>query len=162
MKAHVNQDHDRQPNADPRPAGALEPPMASQPPPTTPAEAFQVARDSDAPINQRLAAYSAAMRATGSPVEVIVGRLVHRLRSVGAGLNAPRVGEPMPNFLLPDDAAHLVGLEELLANGLPLEKVVLMPSHDGKASFSGSGSLCSRAAGGPRSKSDDRSRRPGH
>jgi hypothetical protein len=117
MKANVNQDRDHQPDADPRPAGALEPPMAPQPPPATPAEAFKIARDSDAPINQRLAAYSAAMRAMGSPVEGIVGRLVDRLRNAGAGLNAPSVGEPMPDFLLPDDAAHLVGLQELLANG---------------------------------------------
>ena len=91
--------------------------MALQPPPATPAEAFQIARDSDAPINQRLASYSATMRAMGSPADGLIDRLVERLRNAGAGLNAPRVGDPMPDFLLPDEAAHLVGLEELLANG---------------------------------------------
>jgi peroxiredoxin len=91
--------------------------MPSKPPPATPAEAFQIARNSDAPINERLAAYSAMMRAMGSPAHAIVDRLVERLSNAGAGLNAPAVGELMPPFLLPDDTAHLVGLEELLAKG---------------------------------------------
>jgi peroxiredoxin len=68
-------------------------------------------------INQRLATYAATLRALGSSTEGLVERLVERLKNAGAGLNAPRVGEPMPTFLLPDDAAHLVSLEELLANG---------------------------------------------
>src|SRR5216683_3164287 len=117
MNTCVNQDPADQSDADLRPAGAQEPPMALQPPPATPAEAFQIARDSDAPINERLATYSATMRAMGSPADGLIDRLVERLRNAGAGLNAPRVGDPMPTFLLPDDAAHLVGLEELLANG---------------------------------------------
>ena len=91
--------------------------MPSQPPPATPAEAFQIARDSDAPINERLATYSATVRATGSPAHAIVDRLVERLKNAGAGLNVPAVGEPMPTFLLPDDTARLVGLEELIAGG---------------------------------------------
>src|SRR5262249_41879609 len=38
-------------------------------------------------------------------------------KGAGAGLNAPRVGEPMPPFLLPDDLARLVSLEGLLEKG---------------------------------------------
>src|SRR5271166_1005622 len=106
-----------QPDPKLRPTGASEPPMPSKPPPATPAEAFQIARDSDAPINERLATYSAMVRAMGSPAYAIVDRLVERLKNAGAGLNAPAVGEPMPSFLLPDDAAHLVALEDLLAGG---------------------------------------------
>src|SRR5215471_13941832 len=117
MKTHVNQAPLDRPDADPRPADALEPPMGSRPPPATLAEAFQIARDSDAPINERLATYSAMVRAMGSPTYAIVDRLVERLKNAGAGLNAPTVGEPMPTFLLPDDTARLVGLEELLARG---------------------------------------------
>src|SRR5215831_1847181 len=117
MKTHVNQAPLDRPDADPRPADAPEPPMASRPPPATLAEAFQIARDSDAPINERLATYSAMAQALGSPADGLIERLVTRLRNAGAGLNAPPVGDPMPSFLLPDDAAHLVGLEELLANG---------------------------------------------
>ena len=117
MKTHVDQAPLDRPDTNPRPTDALEPPIGSRPPPATLADAFQIARDSDAPINERLASYSAMMRALGSPFEGLVERLVERLRNAGAGLNAPRVGDPMPSFLLPDDAAHLVSLEELLANG---------------------------------------------
>src|SRR5216683_2419414 len=117
MNTCANQDPADQSDADLRPAGALEPPMASQPTPATPAEAFQIARDSDAPINERLATYSAMVRAMGSPTYAITDRLVERLKNAGAGLYAPSIGEPMPPFLLPDDTAHLVGLEELLADG---------------------------------------------
>jgi peroxiredoxin len=91
--------------------------MSSDPPPPTPTEAFRIARDSDAPINERLAAYCATMRALASPGYAIVDRLLERLKNAGAGLKAPAIGEPMPPFLLPDDTAHLVALEDLLANG---------------------------------------------
>ena len=85
--------------------------------PTTPAEAFQIALDSDAPINERLAAFTATVRATGSPTSGIIDRLIERLKNAGVGLNAPKVGESMPTFLLPDDSARLVSLEELLQHG---------------------------------------------
>jgi peroxiredoxin len=107
----------RPPDTESRPTGASEPPMPSKPPPVTPAEAFQIARDSDAPINERLATYATTVRAMGSPAYAIVDRLVERLKNAGAGLNAPVVGDAMPPFLLPDDAAHLVALEDLLASG---------------------------------------------
>ena len=106
-----------QPDTKSPPTGASEPLMPSKPPPATPAEAFQIARDSDAPINERLATYAATVRAMGSPAYAIVDRLVERLKNAGAGLNAPAVGEPMPPFLLPDDTAHLVALEDLLTSG---------------------------------------------
>src|SRR5215470_3217488 len=116
MKVSNNHHSMGKQDTNPRSVEAVESP-ASRLPPASPTEAFQIARDSDAPINNRLAIYSAMMRAVGSPFEGPVERLVERLRNAGAGLNAPRVGDPMPGFLLPDDAAHLVSLEELLANG---------------------------------------------
>src|SRR6516162_2840819 len=67
------------PDTEPRPAWASDPPMPSQPLPATPAEAFQIARDSDAPINERLATYSTMVRAMGSPTYAIVDRLVELL-----------------------------------------------------------------------------------
>jgi peroxiredoxin len=91
--------------------------MPSKLPPLTPAEAFKIARDSDAPINERLETYGANLRAINPATFELVDRLVTRLKNAGAGLNAPRVGEPMPTFLLPDDEGHLVGLEELLQSG---------------------------------------------
>src|SRR5271169_2308817 len=90
-----------QPDTESRPTRASEPPMPSKPPPATPAEAFQIARDSDAPINERLATYATTVRAMGSPAYAIVDRLVERLKNAGAGLNAPAVGEPMPPSCFP-------------------------------------------------------------
>ena len=43
-----------------------------------------------------------------------VDRLVERLRQYGAGESAPRIGEPMPPFVLPDETGRMVSLEELL------------------------------------------------
>ncbi len=86
-------------------------------PARTAADIFQVARDSDAPLNERLATFAAAIDALGVPLVPRIDRLVARLRAAGAGLQAPGIGAPMPPFLLPDDAARLVGLDELIANG---------------------------------------------
>jgi peroxiredoxin len=113
---------DRASNHDTRPAATRltaisEPLMPSTQPPSTPAEAFRIARDSDAPINQRLETYAATLRALNPAASGITDRMVDRLKSAGAGLNAPQIGEPMPPFLLPDDTAHLVSLEELLQKG---------------------------------------------
>src|SRR6516162_8206328 len=41
-----------------------------------------------------------------------VDRLVERLRQYGAGQSAPRIGEPMPPFVLPDETGRMVSLEE--------------------------------------------------
>jgi hypothetical protein len=46
-----------------------------------------------------------------------VALLVTRLRRVGAGEAAPKVGDPMPPFVLPDASARMVSLEELLDRG---------------------------------------------
>ena len=88
---------------------------------TTPAtdlrQLFLEFRDWDAPLNERLAAYAAASRRMGSAYGEAVDRLVLRLNENGGWENAPRIGESMPPFLLPDESGHLVGLPELLATG---------------------------------------------
>jgi peroxiredoxin len=43
--------------------------------------------------------------------------LVTQLRAVGAGEGAPKCGDVMPNFLMPDYQGNLVSLESLLAAG---------------------------------------------
>ena len=43
--------------------------------------------------------------------------MILRLKQSGAGEAAPRPGEPMPPFLLPDEQGHLVSLEGLLGKG---------------------------------------------
>jgi peroxiredoxin len=42
--------------------------------------------------------------------------MVQRLNENGGWENAPRVGEPMPPFMLPDQTGHLVSLHELLGD----------------------------------------------
>jgi peroxiredoxin len=82
---------------------------------TSLAEAFGAARDMDAPLNARLAAYAAALRRLNRPFAEAVDHLVERLQATAAGHGAPKVGEPMPPFLLPDQAGRLTALAEIIA-----------------------------------------------
>ncbi len=80
-------------------------------------DAFVEARDLDASLAERLQAFADAVRKLGPHFQEAVDRLVARLRDSGTGLSAPKPGEPMPSFVLPDEAGHLVTLEELLKKG---------------------------------------------
>ena len=90
--------------------------MASQPLSAL-VEAFAWCRDLDAPLPDRLAAYSSAVRQHVPAYADAVDRLVTRLAQTGAGVDAPRPGEPMPPFALPDERGRLVGLDSLLRDG---------------------------------------------
>jgi peroxiredoxin len=79
--------------------------------------AFQRCRDMDGTLGERLEAYAAAGRDIFPAYSEAVDRLVARLRESGGGDNAPRPGEPMPPFLLPDDTGRLVSLPSLLNRG---------------------------------------------
>ena len=81
------------------------------------AAAFVRARDMDAALGERLEAYSNAVREFIPDYAEAVEQLVSRLSSSGAGLDAPRPGEPMPPFVLPDEKGRLTSLENLLQNG---------------------------------------------
>jgi peroxiredoxin len=74
-------------------------------------------RDLEAPLNERLAAYAAASRKIRPAYGEAIDRMVQRLNENGGWENAPRVGEPMPPFMLPDASGHLVSLQDLLAQG---------------------------------------------
>lgn len=80
-------------------------------------EAFIRARDLDASLPERLQAFADAVRQLGPHFQDAVDRLVARLRQTEAGESAPKPGEPMPSFVLPDETGHLVSLEELLSKG---------------------------------------------
>jgi peroxiredoxin len=80
-------------------------------------EAFQNCRDMEASLNERLDLFAGSVRALSPTFADAVDRLVNRLQKSGAGESAPRVGDPMPPFHLPDEAGHLVSLDELLSNG---------------------------------------------
>jgi len=71
----------------------------------------------DASLGEKLAGLADVTR-EGQPDFVgAVDRMVARLRKTDAGESAPRPGEPMPPFHLPDHEGRIVSLEELLAKG---------------------------------------------
>jgi peroxiredoxin len=80
-------------------------------------EALVLCRDMDASVNERLACFAEAVRRFTPPFAEAVDRLVTRLQSAGAGEAAPRAGDPMPPFFLPDADGHIVGLDQLLERG---------------------------------------------
>jgi peroxiredoxin len=71
----------------------------------------------DAPLSERLSAFADDVRRLSPPFADIVDRMLKRLYDSGAGDGAPNIGDTMPNFVLPDEAGHLVSLEELLQKG---------------------------------------------
>src|SRR5438045_9764775 len=77
-------------------------------------QAFQQCRDMEGTLNEQLEAYAAAGREIFPAYGEAVDRLVTRLNQSGGGENAPRPGEVMPPFLLPDETGRLVGLQSLI------------------------------------------------
>jgi len=80
-------------------------------------DVFNECRDMDASLAERLATFAAAVQSRLPSFAAAVDRLVNRLRENGAGDAAPKVGELMPPFLLPDETNHLTSLEQLLEAG---------------------------------------------
>lgn len=68
-------------------------------------------------LGERLRAYAAAGRDLFPAYSEAVDRLVARVHENGGGENAPRPGEPMPPFMLPDEAGELVTLPSLISKG---------------------------------------------
>jgi peroxiredoxin len=79
--------------------------------------AFQRCRDMEGTLNEQLRAYADAGRKIFPAYGEAVDRLVARLNENGGGENAPRPGEVMPPFMLPDDSGRLVALPSLLEHG---------------------------------------------
>ena len=89
---------------------------------TTPAfasleEAFLYCRDMDASLAQRLDAFSLATRYLIPGYQEAVDRMVNRLKAYDAGRAAPKPGEPMPPFAMPNEQGHIVTLDDLLSEG---------------------------------------------
>jgi len=80
-------------------------------------DAFVECRDMDASLADRLQAFADAVRDMGEVFQTSVDALVARLREHEVGERAPKPGDPMPNFVLPDQRGHLLSLEELLKHG---------------------------------------------
>jgi peroxiredoxin len=80
-------------------------------------EAFVQCRDMDASLAERLQAFADAVRRFGPHFQDAVDQLVARLREFEVGENAPKPGEAMAPFVLPDEQGRLVSLKELLRTG---------------------------------------------
>lgn len=80
-------------------------------------EAFRRVRDLEASLDEQLRAFADAARQRRPDFAAAVDRLVQRIRQYGAGESAPRVGEQLPPFILPDDTGHMVSLDQLLTHG---------------------------------------------
>src|SRR5258708_2065325 len=79
--------------------------------------AFQQCRDMEGTLNEQLEAYAAAGRTLFRVYGEGVDRRVARMHENGGGENAPRPGDPMPPFILPDDTGRLISLNSLLEKG---------------------------------------------
>jgi peroxiredoxin len=79
--------------------------------------AFQRCRDMEGTLNEQLRAYADASRQVFPAYGEAVDRLVTRLNGNGGGETAPRPGEIMPPFILPDEGGRLVALPSLLEDG---------------------------------------------
>jgi peroxiredoxin len=71
----------------------------------------------DASLGERLDAFAASVRAIDTPFADAVDRLVDRLRKSEVGAGAPRVGDLLPPFYLPDESGRIVSLDDLLRGG---------------------------------------------
>jgi peroxiredoxin len=79
--------------------------------------AFLLCREMEGTLNEQLQAYAAAGREIFPAYGEAVDRLVVRINENGGGENAPRPGEPMPPFVLPDESGRLVALPSLVEGG---------------------------------------------
>jgi peroxiredoxin len=80
-------------------------------------EAFRYCRDMDTFLQERLEAFSEATRDLIPGYQEAVDRMVHRFKSFDAGQTAPKPGEKMPPFAMPDEQGRVVTLGALLADG---------------------------------------------
>jgi peroxiredoxin len=71
----------------------------------------------DAPLADRLARFAEEVSRMAPEFSRIVERMLARLKAAGAGEGAPKVGDEMPPFVLPDENGRLVSLQSLLGKG---------------------------------------------
>ncbi len=71
-------------------------------------------RGMDAPLEKRLNAMAIDIRRLAPQFAEAVDRIVKHWQDFGAGIAAPRIGDLMPEFVLPDQNGHLISLSSLL------------------------------------------------
>src|SRR3974390_3435907 len=79
--------------------------------------AFEQARELDGSMAERLHVFADATRKLHPSTAAIVDRLVARLKEYDAGKDAPKPGDLMPPFVLPDETGRLASLKDLRAQG---------------------------------------------
>jgi peroxiredoxin len=79
--------------------------------------AFLYCRDMDASLSERLETFANVARTLRPEMQEAVDRMVERLRASSAGEAAPKRGESMPPFALPDETGRLISLDSLLVAG---------------------------------------------
>jgi peroxiredoxin len=79
--------------------------------------AFRDCRDMDASLGERLDAFAASLRTISPPFAKAVDRLIGRLEKAEVGAGAPRVGDALPPFYLPDESGRIVSLDDLSRQG---------------------------------------------
>jgi peroxiredoxin len=80
-------------------------------------DCFVRCRSLEVPLADRLQALANELRRLGPQFQAVVDAFVSRLAENHAGATAPKVGEPMPAFLLPDEKGRLVRLDDFLGEG---------------------------------------------
>jgi peroxiredoxin len=80
-------------------------------------EATERCRSLDAPLDKRLQAFADEVRSLSAEFASVVDRMVERLASMNVGDAAPRPGELMPEFMLPDQDGRLTSLSEYIERG---------------------------------------------
>lgn len=74
-------------------------------------------RISDSTLNERLKNVTAEVARRNPAFTAVVERMIARLEANEVGQSAPQPGEPMPDFVLPDERGTLVRLQNLLEQG---------------------------------------------
>ncbi len=80
-------------------------------------DVFQTVRNNEWPLSQRLRAIADEVRLKGPGFADAVDTFVARLEAAQAGEGAPKVGDVMPGFTMPDQDGRLVSLDEIVARG---------------------------------------------
>lgn len=80
----------------------------------------------EAPLTARLEAFANDVRKLSPDFADIVDRMIEHLKTTGVGENAPKPGEPLPHFMMPDQKGRLQTLDDLIAKG-PWALVSILP-----------------------------------
>ena len=80
-------------------------------------ESFLRCRSLEAPLADRLLALADDLRRISPHFQAVVDELIARLAENNAGTSAPKIGDTMPTFLLPDERGRLCRLDDLLGEG---------------------------------------------